>query len=43
MTDKSFLIGGANGKHVELNGRMANRHGLVAGATGTGAWEYPYF
>ena len=31
-----FLIGG-NGQHtVQLNLRMANRHGLIAGATGTG-------
>lgn len=31
-----LLIGGAGGKHVALPGRTANRHGLVAGATGTG-------
>ena len=30
-----ILIGQANAK-VELNPRMANRHGLIAGATGTG-------
>jgi DNA helicase HerA-like ATPase len=32
----TVLIGGANGKHVELNAKMANRHGMIAGATGTG-------
>lgn len=32
----SFLIGGNGTTHVELNLRMANRHGLIAGATGTG-------
>ena len=31
-----ILIGGANGKHVSLNAKMANRHGMIAGATGTG-------
>lgn len=36
MNDNNFLIGGADSKHVNLMGRMANRHGLVAGATGTG-------
>ncbi len=29
-------IGGANGKLIQQLGRMSNRHGLVAGATGTG-------
>ncbi len=29
-------IGGASGKLVQQLGRMSNRHGLVAGATGTG-------
>lgn len=36
MNNNNFLIGGAGSKHVNLMGRMANRHGLVAGATGTG-------
>lgn len=39
MTDKdpiTILIGGANGQHVYLNAAMANRHGMIAGATGTG-------
>ncbi len=31
-----ILIGGADGKHVALNAKMANRHGMIAGATGTG-------
>ena len=32
----SVLIGGAQGEHVSLNAGMANRHGMIAGATGTG-------
>lgn len=32
----ALLIGGAEGKHISQLGRMANRHGLVTGATGTG-------
>lgn len=31
-----ILIGGAKGKHISLNAKMANRHGMIAGATGTG-------
>lgn len=31
-----FLIGGNGQQAVQLNLRMANRHGLIAGATGTG-------
>jgi hypothetical protein len=31
-----LLIGGNPSKQVSLNGRMGNRHGLIAGATGTG-------
>ena len=31
-----FLIGGNGEKQVNLLGKMANRHGMVAGATGTG-------
>lgn len=32
----SFLIGGNGNQQVHLNLRMGNRHGLIAGATGTG-------
>ena len=32
----TILIGGGNGARVSLNLGMANRHGLIAGATGTG-------
>lgn len=32
----ALLIGGAQGKHISQLGRMANRHGLITGATGTG-------
>jgi uncharacterized protein len=32
----SILIGGKDKKQVRLNARMANRHGMIAGATGTG-------
>ncbi len=32
----NVMIGGADGKPVQQLGRMSNRHGLVAGATGTG-------
>ncbi|MCG6871777.1 MAG: DUF853 domain-containing protein [Gammaproteobacteria bacterium] len=31
-----ILIGGAEGAHISLATRMANRHGMIAGATGTG-------
>lgn len=31
-----FLVGGNGAQSVQLNLRMANRHGLIAGATGTG-------
>ncbi|ATX81293.1 hypothetical protein Ga0123462_0418 [Mariprofundus ferrinatatus] len=31
-----LLIGGACGQQVKLDAGMANRHGLIAGATGTG-------
>lgn len=31
-----LIIGGSNGKLVAMAGAMGNRHGLVAGATGTG-------
>jgi len=33
---KEFVIGGAEGIHVEQLARMSNRHGLISGATGTG-------
>jgi uncharacterized protein len=33
---KGFIIGGAEGVLVEQLSRMSNRHGLIAGATGTG-------
>ena len=36
MDVKEFLIGGAGGLGVHQLGAMSNRHGLVAGATGTG-------
>lgn len=32
----TFVIGGCDGRAVSLNLPMANRHGLIAGATGTG-------
>lgn len=32
----AVLIGGADGRHIVQPGATANRHGLVAGATGTG-------
>ncbi|MCU0970271.1 MAG: DUF853 domain-containing protein, partial [Gammaproteobacteria bacterium] len=36
-TTESILIGGtADGRRILLDPAMANRHGLVAGATGTG-------
>jgi DNA helicase HerA-like ATPase len=35
-TSNTVLIGGAGGAQVRLNLGMANRHGLIAGATGTG-------
>ena len=36
MTVPYLTIGAANGQLVLQSGRMCNRHGLVAGATGTG-------
>lgn len=36
MTPETFVIGAADGRLIEMAGRMGNRHGLVAGATGTG-------
>jgi len=34
--DLKLLVGGCDKKHINLNLGMANRHGLIAGATGTG-------
>jgi len=36
MNDNRILVGGAGNDQVHLDVAMANRHGLVAGATGTG-------
>jgi len=36
MSVVEVLIGGAGGKQVSFDAAMANRHGLIAGATGTG-------
>ncbi len=36
MTASYLTIGAAGGQLVQQTGRMCNRHGLVAGATGTG-------
>ncbi len=36
MGQKNIAIGGANGVLVEQLSKMGNRHGLIAGATGTG-------
>jgi Cdc6-like AAA superfamily ATPase len=33
---QQYLIGGNGTQSVHLNLSMANRHGLIAGATGTG-------
>jgi hypothetical protein len=35
-TAPQLLIGGADSGQIFLNPRFANRHGLIAGATGTG-------
>ena len=32
----TFPIARAGGSVLEIHGKMANRHGLIAGATGTG-------
>ncbi len=34
--DNGILIGGSTAGQIFLNPRYANRHGLIAGATGTG-------
>jgi uncharacterized protein len=36
MTDNHILVGGGSAGQVLLDPRYANRHGLIAGATGTG-------
>ncbi len=36
MLQTNLIIGGDDGRLVVQSGRMCNRHGLVAGATGTG-------
>ncbi|MGB5743831.1 MAG: helicase HerA-like domain-containing protein, partial [Sedimenticolaceae bacterium] len=36
MADNDILLGGTGSKQVRLNAEMANRHGLITGATGTG-------
>lgn len=36
MSQPTVLIGGSDQGQVHLNARMANRHGLISGATGTG-------
>ncbi len=36
MSDNNLLIGGNGTETVFMNAAMANRHGMVAGATGTG-------
>ncbi|MDH4183868.1 MAG: DUF853 domain-containing protein [Nitrospinota bacterium] len=36
MTEKLMAIGGADGKTAYFNASMAVRHGMIAGATGTG-------
>ncbi|MCR5084312.1 MAG: DUF853 domain-containing protein, partial [Succinivibrionaceae bacterium] len=34
--DQELLLGVAGGRDVVIAPRMANRHGLITGATGTG-------
>jgi DNA helicase HerA-like ATPase len=36
MTDNAILLGGNGTQQILLNAGMANRHGLITGATGTG-------
>ncbi len=35
-SEKAFTIGGAHGEAIPQLGKMSNRHGMIAGATGTG-------
>ncbi|MDH5677099.1 MAG: DUF853 domain-containing protein [Nitrospinota bacterium] len=36
MAERMMIIGGVGGKRTEINASMAVRHGMIAGATGTG-------
>jgi uncharacterized protein len=36
MIDNQIPLGGSEGGQVVLDAGMANRHGLITGATGTG-------
>ena len=36
MSDNQILLGGSDGRQIKLDAGMANRHGLITGATGTG-------
>jgi DNA helicase HerA-like ATPase len=36
MSDNQILLGGNGERQIRLNAGMANRHGLITGATGTG-------
>ncbi len=36
MTDNMITLGGNGDRQIQLNAGMANRHGLITGATGTG-------
>ncbi len=36
MTDNTILLGGNGERQIRLDAGMANRHGLITGATGTG-------
>jgi DNA helicase HerA-like ATPase len=36
MTDTNILLGGNGSEQIRLDAGMANRHGLITGATGTG-------
>ncbi len=36
MSENHILLGGNGERQITLNGGMANRHGLITGATGTG-------
>lgn len=36
MTTLTIALSGGDRQPLELIGKMANRHGLIAGATGTG-------
>ncbi len=36
MPQNTLLLGGSSQGYIQLDARMANRHGLISGATGTG-------